>query len=335
MRSVILERLPVNVFYISDCIAGGWPTFVGHLIRGLRAVGADPTLFRISNRTELTRWREFGRGLQCHNIRAEDTVNVVKESASILAALAPKMSEIGKGIIDAGALWVIHDPGELRLLAVRELFDFCHIEPVVIRKNNLRHVPNAVYIPHPYQRIFNEYPTERLWSCVSYSRIDWDKHTELIAQANVQLDEAIRIYGYIGRPFAHSCLDKDYQGWRVNYYGEMAKFDLWAGAWLARNAKYVVDMSTIKGDGGGTQYTFLEAWDAGARLILNRKWLVRDSDRDEVVGAAHFVDDSDGLVEMLRDGSLDWHAQTIAAEKILMEHDAERIGKMYLDMLFE
>jgi hypothetical protein len=31
-------------------------------------------------------------------------------------------------------------------------------------------------------------------------------------------------------------------------------------------------MSVIKNDGSGSQYTFLEAWDAGSGLVLNNKW---------------------------------------------------------------
>jgi hypothetical protein len=34
----------------------------------------------------------------------------------------------------------------------------------------------------------------------------------------------------------------------------------------------MVDMSSIKGDGGGTQYTFLEAIYMGCVLVLNSKW---------------------------------------------------------------
>ena len=36
-------------------------------------------------------------------------------------------------------------------------------------------------------------------------------------------------------------------------------------------------MSAISGDGGGTQYTFFEAWEAGAVLVVNSEW-IRDGD---------------------------------------------------------
>ena len=37
----------------------------------------------------------------------------------------------------------------------------------------------------------------------------------------------------------------------------------------------MVDMSTIKGDGGGTQYTFLEAIHNNCVLVLNNEWITK------------------------------------------------------------
>ena len=42
---------------------------------------------------------------------------------------------------------------------------------------------------------------------------------------------------------------------------------------LLNNCEYVVDMSIIKGDGGGTQYTFLEAIYNNCVLILHKDWV--------------------------------------------------------------
>ena len=37
-------------------------------------------------------------------------------------------------------------------------------------------------------------------------------------------------------------------------------------------------MSLIKGDGGGTQYTFFETWNAGTGLIIHADWLRPDDE---------------------------------------------------------
>ena len=42
---------------------------------------------------------------------------------------------------------------------------------------------------------------------------------------------------------------------------------------ILNNCKYVVDLSVIKGDGGGTQYTFLEAIHQDCILILHKEWV--------------------------------------------------------------
>ena len=42
---------------------------------------------------------------------------------------------------------------------------------------------------------------------------------------------------------------------------------------ILKDAKYMIDMSIIKGDGGGTQYTFLEAIHQDTVLILHLDWI--------------------------------------------------------------
>ena len=42
---------------------------------------------------------------------------------------------------------------------------------------------------------------------------------------------------------------------------------------ILKDTHYVVDMSTIKNDGGGSQYTFLEAIYQGCVLVLHREWI--------------------------------------------------------------
>ena len=46
---------------------------------------------------------------------------------------------------------------------------------------------------------------------------------------------------------------------------------------LLDNCAFVVDMSIIVGDGGGTQYTFLEAIYHNCALILHKDWVEKGS----------------------------------------------------------
>ena len=56
--------------------------------------------------------------------------------------------------------------------------------------------------------------------------------------------------------------------------------------------KFMVDMSLIKGDGGGTQYTTLEAWDAGTVPIIQADWLLP---RDDMAAAGNCLAVTDAL----------------------------------------
>ena len=80
---------------------------------------------------------------------------------------------------------------------------------------------------------------------------------------------------------------------------------------------YIVDMSVIKGDGGGTQYTFLEAICRDCALVLHKDWVEQgDTFKDKyncyVVG---YTDDvgkeiADILMKPV-DGKLSYKMQVI------------------------
>jgi len=187
-------------------------------------------------------------------------------------------------LVAAGAAVTLHDPNDFKDAAWRTTLRRLRARVVAIRPAVAAHLTaqgvDVTYIPHPYV------PQAARWGlggaryhAISLSRLDWDKHTELIAAANLQLPPEcqVAVFGAENRRYTHLRLDPHWPAWRVAYHGAFpAEPD--AGAHLARRAAYVVDMSAIAGDGGGTQYTFLEAWDAGARLIVNRAWLTGRAD---------------------------------------------------------
>ena len=60
-------------------------------------------------------------------------------------------------------------------------------------------------------------------------------------------------------------LDKYYKGTFKKDFKDLDK--------ILSKTKFVFDMSAIKGDGGGSQYTFLEAIYQNCILVLNHKWV--------------------------------------------------------------
>jgi hypothetical protein len=136
---------------------------------------------------------------------------------------------------------------------------------------------------------------------VSISRIGFGKNINLILNANKILEthncgefnvrnesNSIRIYGCTTPRYVYLFLDnkrakesesicskdmiRDTRDFKRYYYGKFDRSFSAVSEILSRR-KFVVDLSIVKNDGGGTQYTFLEAIHNGCALILHRRWL--------------------------------------------------------------
>ena len=83
-----------------------------------------------------------------------------------------------------------------------------------------------------------------------------------------------------------------------NYRGKFPK-DFYSLSNILSGSKFVVDMSRIKDDGGGSQYTFLEAIDFDCALILHSDW-VNSPNSIFIAGEnCYAVSNEDELVELL------------------------------------
>jgi hypothetical protein len=307
----------VALFYLPDVRFGGWPTYTAHLWYGFKAAGLNPILYKISNKTEKNT-RNWGRGIQYRNLSLLDAAEVVSQMPSIITATNRSLETETEVLLRAGAKIIIHDPTELKG-AIPELLQKAE-DVVTIRPINVKNLNDlgiqARYLPHPYMRNPGKKWKRNNWAA-SFSRIDWDKGTHHIIDANEKLpeDKQIRIYGAANTMYAFHKLPAD---WERHYAGQFPADNLWAGAQIASRFLWAVDMSSISGDGGGTQYTFLEAIDAGAGLCLNEKW-VTGRDDDELAGKAVFCK-AEELAEAIAE------PPTIFAEDILANHNAAKIA---------
>ena len=66
------------------------------------------------------------------------------------------------------------------------------------------------------------------------------------------------------------------------------------------DAKYMIDLSAIHNDGGGSQYTFLEAIYQGAALVLNEKWVANTNSVFKDKYNCFVVKDEKDLVKLLK-----------------------------------
>ena len=93
---------------------------------------------------------------------------------------------------------------------------------------------------------------------------------------------------------------------------------------LLDNCAFVVDMSIIVGDGGGTQYTFLEAIYHKCALILHKEWvdkgdLFKNGVNCYVVG---YTDNISGEISQIINKGIDEQYKKIVknASKLLKTH---------------
>tara|TARA_B100001093_G_scaffold324307_1_gene309460 strand:+ start:180 stop:1175 length:996 start_codon:yes stop_codon:yes gene_type:complete len=266
----------LSLVYLAKPIYGGWVTFTVHLAKkyGYR-------LYKVGKRTE-KKMRPFGYGVDYQNVCLDDLLKlpnllitaVDKHYWHILTHLHPNTKI------------VIHDPTEVKRSKTTEnpliqgptllnLFKVYTIRETVQQYIAQEFGIQSDFKVHPFYEYSTDIPG-RESHAVTISRVDFDKNTDLILRANQLIQDPskrIQIFGAENRLYVHHKLgDLDfYTYWK-------GKFDksypiLYKGKDILQKTPYVVDMSTIKHDGGGSQYTFLEAIYQDCVLILHREWV--------------------------------------------------------------
>lgn len=261
----------MNLIYMAKPIYGGWVTFTAHL-----CLKHNCNLFKIGKKTEKNK-RKFGYNIEYQNTKIEELI----EKPNLLVTAVDKHYWEYLDLLPDGTRVVVHDPTELKGKDNNLLKNINRFEVITIRKTVQEFLENthqikSTFLVHP----FYEYPLDTFkdnynYHALSISRIDFDKHTDLILKANLLLpeDKKIQIFGAENRLYVHHKLK------------ELKFHDYWHGKFpktlplshdnkdLLTCCNYIVDMSIIKGDGGGTQYTFLEAIYQDCALVLHKEWV--------------------------------------------------------------
>jgi hypothetical protein len=261
-----------NILYATKVNLGGWATFTVHLVNLLRREGHEVRLCKIGNNTENFE-RPFGaHGVSYRNISRGDLVHLLDDYC-IVAALGKHYVEDVEYLIEDGAGIVVHDTAEsTNRMSIRR--------PWCIRKGLATLFDDAVFIRHPYVRVADadRLPYNKRRGYVATSRVDFDKNTTMILDAN-RLGAKIDIVGFENRLYTKFKVCPHYSEW-VQSKGDHPRSGVESFALLCK-ARSMVDLTDIKGDGGGTQYTFLEAWDAGAVPVIGTWWLSKKDDMQD------------------------------------------------------
>ena len=293
-----------NLLYLAKPRFGGWVTFTAHL-----ALKQNWKLFRITKSDE-KKTRPFGYGINYKNIRIESLPPNL-----LITAIDKNFYKYLDEIPDQSHI-VIHDPTELKKELIPHLsrFNIITIRKTVQDLLNDKYNLDSTFLPHPFFEY--EISNKIKYGVCSISRIDYDKHTDILIKANDILETPIDIYGtkndlYIYRKLGDSL---------VPYYKGGFKKDFIELDKILSGYKFMIDMSAIKGDGAGSQYTFLEAIHQGNILILSKSWTNGlDSEFKHGVNCL-IVENPDDIKMVIEDSDLDIISILNNADKLLLKH---------------
>ena len=276
------ENKNKNLLYLARPVYGGWVTFTAHLSHKY-----NYPIYKIAGRNEKFK-RNYGYECEYQNISIGEAIKLNNIMITAIDKhyyeylyLFPPTTEI-----------VIHDPTECKinkktsnpLVQITERNEdilLNHFKVITIRESVQEYLMSnfnvkSQFMYHPFHTY--ELPEcEGLgYECVSISRIDFDKNTDILLKANALIKDPkkhIYIFGAENRIYVHHKLKSlnfsEY--WKGKFPKNLSP--MYNNCSILKDAKYMIDMSTIKGDGGGSQYTFLEAIHHGCLLVLHNEWI--------------------------------------------------------------
>jgi hypothetical protein len=246
-----------------------------------------------------------------------------------------------RDLVKRGMRAVIHDAKEFSIYDDNRRVIKMPRPPICIRPTIREFYTDAVWIPHPYQRVELELyeDVQRKVVGVSTARIASSKRPRILIDANVKLPKKLRIdlRGAEYRMYTYN-LAKKYPGvfaQRGGTFGFPMTFE--GPVRVCAEARFNFDMTYFEHDGGGTQYCQLEAWDAGVINVMHADWFRFPG---EVKKNKHVltVENADDVVAMIRRGDgrtwlnmLDEVAEN--GYQLLKRHAPRAVGRQYLEEL--
>lgn len=255
---------------------------------------------RLSKKTEKKK-RQLGEyGVWYQNVSYE---SALKGSGVWLLAGAPTDATLATQALDlvdrSGGACVFHDPNEFKLYPHWDFADRNRV--ICIRETGLDSIPRGTFIPHPYVRVAaNSQKTTRT-GAVSIARISAVKNSLWILEANEVLpaDKRVVLAGSLNRFWWNFTVKPKHPNWPMPEGSGFARQGD-AAVKACMGYRYMVDLTIFQNDGGGTQYSFLEAMDAGAVPVMTSNWC---SYKGVASRLGFQVDDKEGLLNFLLDNS--------------------------------
>jgi glycosyltransferase involved in cell wall biosynthesis len=272
------EETPI--FYLSNYRYGGCTTFTAHLLHILTKRKYVNCLTKAFNKNI----GNFGYGIKYER----KPIKFLDKTKKIFIADMYQNFYLLRYLNDKEVTIVIHDPHEI----FRDNKEFLKNWKVLVIRKSMRaflkekYNINAEFIYHPFfpykeygglndhgnkdKNNYNHISSTRS-DIVSISRIAPHKNIDMLLRANKKINKnPIKIFGLRDSQYVFSKLNnldfnKYYCGMFDKSFREVSK--------ILHKSKFMVDLSEIPNDGGGTQYTFLEAIYNNCAIILNRNWI--------------------------------------------------------------
>jgi hypothetical protein len=281
----------VSLFFMYRTFGGGTTSYTVHLAKAFMRAGIKVFIYRVKERGEEGHIRRpFAKydGIKYRNITATQALAKVRQRPALMTApcnskYLPFAPTIITDLMKEGMRIVIHDPNEFEIYDHLDgkKWKFKH-QPFCIRPSMLNFFPKAHFIPHPYIREYDwigDTPPhdKRPHLAVSVARVTFVKRTEIILEANKILREEgfekdqVVLRGAENRLYTRFKLQKLFPEFKQGGTG----YPMTWGASARECAKgvFALDFTLFPDDGGGSQYSFMEAWDAGTVNIIHKDWM--------------------------------------------------------------
>lgn len=285
---MITEIYSMALLYLHKYLYGGATTFTVHLMYKLQ----QNVVYRVGKRTE-SKPRDFGYELSYQNVSKD---YVTKMDNPVIVQFKEEFLDVLDSLNNPTL--IVHTTS--RDISKNVVPHVQNIKIIVIRKVIQKFLEEEYGLESTFKlHPFYPYPviSNERHGAVSISRISFEKNIDMIVEANKMMTDPVKIYGCPSRQYVYNMLDSSFNDF---YYGRFEKSFIRLTAILSE-AKFVVDLSTPKNDGGGTQYTFLEAMHNRCALVLHRKWLELDPEYCDFKEGynCYAVDNTSELAELI------------------------------------
>lgn len=251
---------------------GGISSFTNHLYLQMETLGYSPAIVK---RKTVEKFQSK-EALPTKYLSDDEIIEICTSSACIITFCSwAENRTLVKQLIRLGVPIVVHDPVEY-YSEMLDLASQCSGIITIRKKNTINLLERgyvSTFIRHPYVRAGIDFNSKA--GAVTCTRVTYNKCPSIIIKAN-EMGSRIDMYGELNRDYYFEHLQKT-STWKKYYKGEIEN-RIHAVPKVLSKYLYSIDLTTITLDGGGTQYSFLESWDAGCMLIVHDKWILEDDD---------------------------------------------------------